>query len=82
MTFAEIAAAVADGAEGMQQIRGYTRCGMGACQGRMCSATVREWLALRTGCSLESVGLPSVGMPAKPVVTMGALAEHRQTRSQ
>jgi pyruvate/2-oxoglutarate dehydrogenase complex dihydrolipoamide dehydrogenase (E3) component len=74
VTFSELEAAVADGAEGMAQLRAYTRCGMGACQGRICHAPVREWLAARMGCPLEGVGSPPVGMPAKPVVTMGALA--------
>ena len=69
---AEMEAAVIDHADGAQQLRNYTRCGMGACQGRMCAASTAEWLAARTGRPLQDIGPPAIGIPAKPLVTLGA----------
>ena len=40
VTCAEIQAALAAGATGLSQIKSWTRCGMGPCQGRMCGDTV------------------------------------------
>ena len=75
---AEMEAAVIDHADGAQQLRNYTRCGMGACQGRMCAASTAEWLAARTGRPLQDIGPPAIGIPAKPLVTLGALAASGQ----
>ena len=36
LTRADLDAAIADGATDMNQLRAFTRCGMGACQGRLC----------------------------------------------
>jgi NADPH-dependent 2,4-dienoyl-CoA reductase/sulfur reductase-like enzyme len=71
----EMEAALADQAHEAGQLRSYTRCGMGACQGRMCGSAVTEWLATRSGRTLQDIGPPAIGLPAKPVVTLGALAE-------
>jgi D-hydroxyproline dehydrogenase subunit alpha len=72
----EMEAALADQAHEVGQLRSYTRCGMGACQGRMCGSAVTEWLATRRGRTLQDLGPPAVGLPSKPVVTLGALAGH------
>jgi len=47
VTRAEIDAAIDDGATGMNQLKHFTRCGMGPCQGRSCADAAAELLALR-----------------------------------
>lgn len=45
VTAAAIEAAVRDGARDMNQLRSFTRCGMGACQGRLCEEAAARVLA-------------------------------------
>ncbi|MEM6486755.1 MAG: (2Fe-2S)-binding protein [Pseudomonadota bacterium] len=47
VTRAEIDAAVDDGAHDINQLKHFTRCGMGPCQGRICGDVAAELLALR-----------------------------------
>ena len=72
--FEDLAEAVLDGADTLAMLKSFTRCGMGPCQGRMCAATATEWLAARTGQNPESIGVLPAAPPAKPVVTLEALA--------
>jgi bacterioferritin-associated ferredoxin len=67
--------AVADGADSPASVKSFTRCGMGMCQGRMCGAATAEWLAARLTQDAARTGLPSVAPPAKPLITLGSLAE-------
>jgi thioredoxin reductase/bacterioferritin-associated ferredoxin len=45
VTSGEIEEALAQGAAEMNQIKAWTRCGMGPCQGRMCAETVASLVA-------------------------------------
>ena len=47
VTRAEIEEAVAEGAVEINQLKHFTRCGMGPCQGRICAEVVAELLAAR-----------------------------------
>ena len=47
VTRREIEAAITEGAVEMNQLKHFTRCGMGPCQGRMCAETVAELIAAR-----------------------------------
>jgi len=69
----DIRDAVALGAMGPNQLKAFTRCGMGPCQGRMCGLTVAEIVAQAKDQSVESVGYYRIRPPIKPV-TMGELA--------
>jgi NADPH-dependent 2,4-dienoyl-CoA reductase/sulfur reductase-like enzyme len=64
---------VAGHAQGPDQLKAYTRCGMGPCQGRMCGPSVTEVLAAAQGRSPGAVGSYHIRSPAKPV-TVGELA--------
>jgi NADPH-dependent 2,4-dienoyl-CoA reductase/sulfur reductase-like enzyme len=55
-----------------------TRCGMGRCQGRLCSLTLVELVADEFGCSPADLGYPRVRFPVKPVT----LAEVAGWRSE
>ena len=69
----DIERAVDIGALGPAQLKSYTRCGMGPCQGRMCGLTVTELIAARRGVSPAEVGHFRLRPPVKPI-TLGALA--------
>lgn len=71
VTRAEIEAAVDAGAAEVNQIKQWTRCGMGPCQGRMCGEAAAEIVAARTGRDRAAAGLWTGRAPLRPV----ALAE-------
>jgi bacterioferritin-associated ferredoxin len=67
VTRGQIAAAVSEGSTGPNQLKGFTRCGMGPCQGRMCVHTVSETFANLTRRPVAEVGYFRIRMPIKPV---------------
>jgi thioredoxin reductase/bacterioferritin-associated ferredoxin len=73
VTAREVAAAVAQGCIGPNQLKAFTRCGMGPCQGRMCGLTVTQLIAAARGVSPGEVGHYRLRPPVKPV-TLGELA--------
>ncbi len=73
VTAREIAAAVAQGCTGPNQLKAFTRCGMGPCQGRMCGLTVTQLIAALRGVSPAEVGHYRLRPPVKPL-TLGELA--------
>jgi NADPH-dependent 2,4-dienoyl-CoA reductase/sulfur reductase-like enzyme len=64
--------AVRTGCQGMNQLKAYTRCGMGPCQGRMCGPVGIEVLAEARGVPVAAVEPLRTRFPTKPV-TVGAL---------
>lgn len=70
---AEIRACVADGSVGPNQLKAYSRCGMGPCQGRMCGLMVAEIIASERGVAVDEVGYYRIRSPIKPI-TLAALA--------
>ena len=67
VTAGEIRAAVDEGCVGPNQVKAFTRCGMGPCQGRRCSLTVSEIIAQQRGVPVEQVGHFTARFPAHPV---------------
>lgn len=68
VTRAEIDAACEAGAQEVNQLKAWTRCGMGPCQGRTCGDVAGELLMRRVGAaSRESVGCFSARTPLRPV---------------
>jgi NADPH-dependent 2,4-dienoyl-CoA reductase/sulfur reductase-like enzyme len=61
------------GAPGPNQMKAFTRCGMGPCQGRLCGLTAVELLAQCRGVPPGEVGYYRLRPPVKPV-TLGELA--------
>lgn len=66
VTRSQIEAAHADGARDMNQLKNFTRCGMGPCQGRFCGDVAAELLAAKVG-SREAVGTFTARPPLRPV---------------
>lgn len=62
----EIETAIADGARDINQLKHFTRCGMGPCQGRMCGEAAAGLLARHVG-SREAAGYWTGRPPLRPV---------------
>jgi len=58
---------------GPNQMKSFTRCGMGPCQGRLCGLTVVELIAESRGVPVSEVGYYRIRSPIRPV-TVGELA--------
>lgn len=63
---------------GPNQLKTMVRCGMGPCQGRLCSSTVTEILAEVRNCTPEQIGFYRLRAPVKPV-PLGEIAALPQT---
>ena len=72
----EIEQAIDDGASDVNQVKHFTRCGMGPCQGRMCADTVGELVGLRLG-SREAAGLWTQRAPLRPVALEDLIGTYR-----
>ncbi|NKB60092.1 MAG: NAD(P)-binding protein [Alphaproteobacteria bacterium] len=73
VSVSDLREAITLGAMGPNQLKSFTRCGMGPCQGRMCGLTVAELIAEANGEPVENVGYYRIRPPIKPV-TLGELA--------
>jgi bacterioferritin-associated ferredoxin len=67
VTAAAIRRAAAAGCQGMNQLKAYTRCGMGPCQGRMCGPIGIEVLAEARGLPISVIEPLRTRVPTKPV---------------
>jgi NADPH-dependent 2,4-dienoyl-CoA reductase/sulfur reductase-like enzyme len=74
VSFAEVRAAMEQGAKDLQAVKLLTRLGMGPCQGRNCAPHTGMLLCRATGETPVKVGRINPRPPVKPV-TLGALAE-------
>ncbi|WP_158923277.1 NAD(P)/FAD-dependent oxidoreductase [Acidisphaera sp. S103] len=72
VTAGAVRQAVRTGCQGMNQLKAYTRCGMGPCQGRMCGPIGIEVLAEARGVPVSAVEPLRTRFPTKPV-NVGAL---------
>jgi NADPH-dependent 2,4-dienoyl-CoA reductase/sulfur reductase-like enzyme len=67
VTRAAIDAAAAEGAATINQLKHFTRCGMGPCQGRMCGEAAGALLAAALGVPVAAVGFATGRIPLRPV---------------
>ena len=73
ITVAQIRSAIAQGCPGPNQLKSFTRCGMGPCQGRLCGLTVSELIATERSVPVTEVGYYRLRPPIKPL-SLGELA--------
>ena len=66
VTRGEIEQALDAGACEVNQLKHFTRCGMGPCQGRMCAETAADLVATRAG-SHEAAGQWTMRPPLRPI---------------
>jgi NADPH-dependent 2,4-dienoyl-CoA reductase/sulfur reductase-like enzyme len=72
-TAGQVRAAVGLGCLGLNQLKAFTRAGMGPCQGRMCGPTLAAVVAEARGVEIETVDALRLRFPTKPL-TVGELA--------
>jgi NADPH-dependent 2,4-dienoyl-CoA reductase/sulfur reductase-like enzyme len=77
VTAGEIRRIAALGAQGPNQMKAFSRCGMGPCQGRWCGTTVSELIAEVQQRDVNEVGYYRIRAPIKPI-TVEQLAESIQ----
>ena len=75
VTRGDVRRAVALGADSANEVKSITRCGMGDCQGRMCSHLVAHCIARETGRPVAEVGLFRPRPPIFPV-PISELGQH------
>lgn len=73
VTAGEIRARSAIGRPGPNQLKAFTRAGMGPCQGRQCGYTIMHLIAAAQDRPVADVGFYRIRPPLKPV-TLGELA--------
>jgi bacterioferritin-associated ferredoxin len=74
VTRAAIEAALDDGAADVNQLKQFTRCGMGPCQGRLCGEAAAELVARRVG-GREHAGFATGRVPLRPVPMAAVLGD-------
>ncbi|MGE8941566.1 NAD(P)/FAD-dependent oxidoreductase [Leptospira interrogans] len=58
---------------GPNQVKAFTRAGMGPCQGRQCGLTISQIIAATSGKEMDGVGYLNIRPPLKPI-TVGEIA--------
>ncbi|MBB3947428.1 MULTISPECIES: NAD(P)/FAD-dependent oxidoreductase [Rhizobium/Agrobacterium group] len=81
VSVASVRAQLTSGRPGPNQIKAFTRAGMGPCQGRQCGYTIARVLADAEGRAAPDVGLYRVRPPLKPVTLSELAALDSQERS-
>jgi NAD(P)H-nitrite reductase large subunit len=66
VTRTTLEATIAAGARTLNELKSWTRCGMGPCQGRFCSETAAELIAAKTG-DRAGAGQLTARFPIRPV---------------
>ncbi len=74
VTVGQIRRAARLGAIGPNQLKAFTRCGMGPCQGRICGSVVTATIADTLKKPMDEIGCFRPRAPYKPI-TVGALAD-------
>jgi NADPH-dependent 2,4-dienoyl-CoA reductase/sulfur reductase-like enzyme len=72
-TAGDIRLAIRQGCLGPNQVKSFTRCGMGPCQGRECGLTLTTLIASERNLSPHEIGHLRIRPPLKPL-TLGELA--------
>ncbi len=77
----EIRNAARAGAQQLNALKTWNRCGMGRCQGRICGPIAAQIIAQEIGAPVETVGVFTARIPVKPVPlgVVGAIAEPHPT---
>lgn len=70
----KILACIADGYETLDEIKRYTRAGMGPCQGRTCRHLIATELSRAYNIPMEEVLMTTFRPPVIPI-SLGALAD-------
>ena len=75
VTLEEVEKAIDEGYTTLKGIKRFLRCGMGACQGRVCLQLIARVLSRKIGKSVTEMDFPAVRFPIRPVSLGILLAE-------
>ena len=75
VTRSAIEQAAAAGAGTINQLKHFTRCGMGPCQGRMCGEAASALLAAARGVGVAELGFATGRIPLRPVPMASILGD-------
>lgn len=67
VTETEILAAIRAGAKTVNEVKRWTRAGMGLCQGRSCRRGVERMLSSELGVALSEIATSTYRQPVRPV---------------
>ncbi len=67
ITKKDIIHATEKGAKDLNQIKTWTRCGMGPCQGRTCQYAIASVVSNQLNCKIEDLGYLTGRSPLRPV---------------
>lgn len=67
VTKGELRRAVHEGLYRFPEVRRFTRCAMGFCQGRTCTKLVKGILSRELGCTVEDLQNPHARSPQRPL---------------
>ena len=81
VNYGEIKSAIQQGCMGPNQLKSFTRCGMGPCQGRQCGLTVTEIIATEQSQTAKETGYYRLRAPVKPL-NLGELASLDNTEKE
>ncbi|HHZ01585.1 MAG TPA: (2Fe-2S)-binding protein [Tissierellia bacterium] len=77
----EIEAAIEDGAVTVNEVKRFTRAGMGLCQGRTCRRLVERILSEKTGIPLSEIQPSTYRQPVRPVRS-DVIQEYNKMKSE
>lgn len=67
VTAGELRQLIGEGFSDVNQLKSFSRCGMGQCQGRMCAGTIGRLLADETQADIADMGQYRLRIPVKPL---------------
>lgn len=67
ITEEEIEEAIENGATSADEVKRFTRAGMGLCQGRTCRRSIERIIARKTGKPLEDIKPSNYRQPVRPI---------------
>jgi NAD(P)H-nitrite reductase large subunit len=67
ITVGEIRDAIREGCRTLDEVKRYTRAGMGLCQGRTCGRLIAQWIQRETGNPIDSISPMTRRFPIKPI---------------
>ena len=77
----EIEKAIEEGAVTINEVKRFTRAGMGLCQGRTCRRLVERILSEKTGVPLSEIQPSTYRQPVRPVRS-DLIQEHNNNKSE
>jgi len=82
VTAGQIRKVVKEGVTDVNDVKRFTRCGMGPCQGRMCGPALAELTAATASKPVDSVGVLQVRQPLRPVTLENYCGLHKEAERQ